>query len=60
MTRDERKAELANISDRLFCMMDDMRGYRDRLEEIGCKRESEQLDSIMGRVLNLSDKIARK
>lgn len=60
MTRDERKAQLAYIADRLFGMMDDMREYRDTLGEIGCKRESEQLDSIMGRIMNLSDKIARK
>lgn len=60
MTKQERRSEIREISDSLFNTMDYLRDNRDALEEIGCKYESKLLDTIMSKLLILSEKLDDK
>ena len=60
MTREERKTEIRIIKSHLITVMDDTAAYRNRLEEIGCKREAERLDTITGKLYDLVCKLDTK
>ena len=63
MKKDERKAELLTIANHLAMVTEDLIDYKGRLETAKCKRESDMLDTITGKLYNLqwivSDKARR-
>ena len=53
MKKEERKTELLVIANHLAMVTEDLCNYRDRLEAAKCKRESDMLDTITGKLYNL-------
>ena len=55
-----RKEEIREMYDRLFVEMTDLASYRNRLEEIGCKKEAALLDTVTGKLFSITEKLADK
>lgn len=60
MKKNERETELIRIDAHLISVMSDCVSYRNRLEEIGCKREAKLLYTIAGKLYDLTCKLEQK
>ena len=60
MDKTERKGRITMIANDLFDTMTDMACWRNDLEGIGCKKEAKLLDTIVGKLNLLCEKLNEK
>lgn len=60
MKRTERAQEIKRIVNSLLLMMEDAASYRNDLENIGCSADAKLLDTITGKLYNLSANLQDK
>lgn len=60
MTRQERKEKIQRIADLIWYEFSDLLSYKNYLEEIGCMAEAKKLDTVCGKLYNLSNQLQNK
>lgn len=60
MTKQDKQERLRRIDEQIHNIMMDCAHYRDELEEIGSKREADRLDTIAGKLYDLTCKLEQK
>lgn len=55
-----KREELKEMYDKVFFEMNELASYRNRLAEIGCKREADMLDTVTGKLYTITERIADK
>ena len=60
MTREEKKTEMRIIAAHLITVMEDCCTYRHRLEECNSTREAKLMDTVIGKLYTLVNRISKE